>query len=102
MLRVGLIVPAGFSAMSCATLAAFDTANFTAGEHFYDISVLSEHGGPVPNSFGTATATEPLDIKPFDTLLVAACPVPTPATPKLLAFLRQAVTDVRLRISQTR
>jgi transcriptional regulator GlxA family with amidase domain len=95
MLRVGLIVPAGFSAMSCATLAAFDTANFTAGEQFYDISVLSEHGGPVPNSFGTATATEPLDIKPFDTLLVAACPVPTPATPKLLAFLRQAVTDVR-------
>jgi len=95
MLRVGLIVPAGFSAMSCATLAAFDTANFTAGEQFYDISVLSEHGGPVPNSFGTATETEPLDIKPFDTLLVAACPVPTPATPKLLAFLRQAVTDVR-------
>jgi transcriptional regulator GlxA family with amidase domain len=95
MLRVGLIVPAGFSAMSCATLATFDTANFTAGEHFYDISVLSEHGGPVPNSFGTATETEPLDVRRFDTLLVAACPVPTPATPKLLEFLRQSVADVR-------
>ena len=72
MLRVGLILPAGFHVMSYATLATFDTANFIAGEQFYDVSILSEHGGPVPNSFGTATETEPLDIKPFDTLLVGA------------------------------
>ena len=87
MLRVGLILPAGFHVMSYATLATFDTANFIAGEQFYDISVLSEHGGPVPNSFGTATETEPLDIKPFDTLLVGAGMAPTPQTPKLLTHL---------------
>jgi transcriptional regulator GlxA family with amidase domain len=95
MLRVGLILPAGFHVMSYATIATFDTANFIAGEQFYDISILSEHGGPLLNSFGTATETEPLDIRPFDTLLVGAGMVPTPPTPKLLTFLRNAVTDVR-------
>lgn len=63
MLRVGLILPAGFHVMSYAALATFDTANFIAGEEFYAVSILSEHGGPVPNSFGTATETESLDIK---------------------------------------
>jgi transcriptional regulator GlxA family with amidase domain len=95
MLRVGLIVPAGFHVMSYATIATFDTANFIVGEQFYDISILSEHGGPVPNSFGTATETEPLDIRPFDTLMVGAGIAFKPPTPKLLTFLREAVTDVR-------
>ena len=93
MLRVGLILPAGFHVMSYATLATSDTANSIAGEQF--LSILSEHGGPVPNSFGTATETDPLDIKPFDTLLVGAGCAPTPPTPKLLTFLREAVTDAR-------
>jgi hypothetical protein len=39
MLRVGLILPAGFHLMSYATIATFDTANFVAGEQFYDISM---------------------------------------------------------------
>jgi transcriptional regulator GlxA family with amidase domain len=95
MLRVGLILPAGFHVMSYATLATFDTANFIAGEQFYDISVLSEHGGPVPNSFGTATETEPLDVKPFDTLLVGAGMAPARPTPKLITFVREAVTNVK-------
>jgi transcriptional regulator GlxA family with amidase domain len=95
MLRVGLILPAGFHVMSYAAIATFDTANFISGEPFYDISILSEHGGPVPNSFGMLTETEPLDIKPFDTLLVGGGVAFTSPTPKLLAFLREAVTDGR-------
>jgi transcriptional regulator GlxA family with amidase domain len=95
MLRVGLILPAGFHVMSYAALATFDTANFIAGEEFYAVSILSEHGGPVPNSFGTATETESLDIKPFDTLLVGAGLALTPPSPKLVTFLREAVTDAR-------
>jgi hypothetical protein len=38
MLRVGLVLPAGFDVMSYATLATFETANLIAGEKFYDIS----------------------------------------------------------------
>jgi transcriptional regulator GlxA family with amidase domain len=96
MLRVGLILPAGFGVMSYATLATFDNANFVAGEQFYELSIHSEHGGPVLNSFGGAIETEPLDIKHFDTLLVGAGLAPEPPTPKLITFLREAVTMVRL------
>jgi transcriptional regulator GlxA family with amidase domain len=95
VLRVGLILPAGFHVMSYAALAAFETANFIVGEHFYEVSTLSEHGGPVPNSFGAATETEPLDIRPFDTLLVGAGFAVAPSTPKLLAFLRESAADGR-------
>ena len=95
MLSVGLILPAGFHVMSYAALATFDTANFIAGEQVYDVSILSEHGGPVPNSFGAATETEALDVRPFDTLLVGAGLAFTPPTTKLLTFLRKAVTDTR-------
>jgi transcriptional regulator GlxA family with amidase domain len=95
MLRVGLFLPTGFHIMSYATLATFETTNFIAGEHFYDVSVLSEHGGPVPSSFGTMTETEPLNIKSLDTLLVGAGLAPAPPTPKLLTLLREAVTNVR-------
>ena len=95
MLRVGLILPSGFHLMSYAALATFDTANFIAGEKFYDVSLLSESGGLVPNSFGAATETDPLDIKPFDTLLVGAGIALTPASPKLLTFLRKAERNAR-------
>jgi putative intracellular protease/amidase len=95
MHRVGLIVPAGFHVMSYAALATFDTANYIAGEAFYDVNILSENGGAVPNSFGTTTETLPLDVKPFDTLLIGAGLGVTSATPKLSSFLREAVKDAR-------
>ena len=95
MHRVGLIVPAGFHVMSYAALATFDTANYIARETFYEVNILSDNGGPVPNSFGTATDTLPLDIKPFDTLLIGAGLALTPPTPKLSSFLREAVKDAR-------
>jgi transcriptional regulator GlxA family with amidase domain len=95
MHRVGLILPVGSHMMSYAALGTFGTANFIAGQQFYDLSIVSEHGGPVPNSFGMVTETERLSIKSFDTLLVGASPAPMPPTPKLLSFLREAVTDMR-------
>ncbi len=38
MHRIGLVLSAGFHVMSCAALATFETANFIAREHFYDVS----------------------------------------------------------------
>jgi transcriptional regulator GlxA family with amidase domain len=95
MHRVGLIVPAGFHVMSYAALATLDTANYIARETFYEVNILSENGGAVPNSFGTTTETLPLDIKPFDTLLIGAGLALAPPTQKLSDFLREAVKDAR-------
>jgi transcriptional regulator GlxA family with amidase domain len=95
MHRVGLILPAGFHVMSYAALATLDTANFVAGEKIYDVSTLSEDGGPLPNSFGVTTETEPLGVKPFDTLLVGAGLDVAPPSQKLLGFLRETVKDAK-------
>jgi transcriptional regulator GlxA family with amidase domain len=94
-LRVGLILPAGFNVMSYSAAATFDTVNLVAGEALYDISLLSEHGGPVPNSFGGTTNTEPLDTRPFDTLLVGAGVGCTRPSPGLVTLLQEASRNTR-------
>jgi transcriptional regulator GlxA family with amidase domain len=95
MLRVGLILPAGFHVMSYAALGAFETANFISGEQIYEVSIVSEDGRRVPNSFGMATDTELLDAKPFDTLLVGAGLAFEPPTPRLMALFQEAVSHTR-------
>jgi transcriptional regulator GlxA family with amidase domain len=95
MHRIGLVLPAGFHVMSYAALATFDTANYIAGEKLYDVRVVSENGGPLPNSFGAVTETEPLDVKRFDTLLLGAGLACSPPSPKLFGLLREAVKDAR-------
>jgi transcriptional regulator GlxA family with amidase domain len=72
MLRVGLVLPAGFNVLTYSTVATFETVNLVAGEELYSVCLLSELGGPVANSFGCTTNTEPLGIGHFDTLLVGS------------------------------
>jgi len=88
-------VSGGFHVMSYAALATFDTASFVASEPLYDVSLLSDNGGPVRNNFGIVTETIPLDTDPFDTLLLGAAFTVTPPSPKLSKFLREAVKDGR-------
>jgi transcriptional regulator GlxA family with amidase domain len=95
MLRVGLILPSGFQVMSYASLSVFEIANFVSGETFYDVTVLSEDGGRVANSFGMKTETNLIDAGAFDTLLMGAAPGFTPPSPKLLGFLQDAVRSTR-------
>jgi transcriptional regulator GlxA family with amidase domain len=95
MLSVGLLLPAGFNVMSYSTVATFEAVNLVTGEERYDISILSEHGGPVPNSFGGTTNTEPLNTKSFDTLLVASGVCCTRPSSKLVTLLQEASKNAR-------
>ncbi|PZV40104.1 GlxA family transcriptional regulator [Mesorhizobium kowhaii] len=95
MLRVGLVLPAGFNVLTYSTVATFETVNLISGEELYNISLLSELGGPVANSFGCITNTEPLDAGPFDTLLVGSGVCCTQPSPALAAFLQEASRKTR-------
>jgi transcriptional regulator GlxA family with amidase domain len=95
ILRVGLILPTGFSVMSLAPIAAFETANLVCGERFYDLRILSESGEPLTNSLGRTMDTEPLGEGSFDTLMVGASPNVAPPTPRTLAYLRGALSTTR-------
>jgi transcriptional regulator GlxA family with amidase domain len=90
-----LIVPPGFQFMSFATLSVFEVANMVAGEAFYDVHLLSESGGRIPNTFGMQIDTQRLGDAVFDTLLIGAAADVRPSTPGLVAMLQESFKSTR-------
>jgi transcriptional regulator GlxA family with amidase domain len=102
ILRVGLLLPTGFSVLSFAPIAVFETANSVSGERFYDIHLVSETG-KIANSLGRTTDTVLMGEHSYDTLLLGAgaetgAEIVTP-TPRTAAFLRDAAASTRRIVS---
>jgi transcriptional regulator GlxA family with amidase domain len=94
ILRVGLLLPANFSVLSFAPIAAFETANSVSGERFYDIHLVSETG-KIANSLGRTTDTVLMGEHSYDTLLLGAGADIVAPTPRTVAFLRDAAASTR-------
>ncbi len=91
MPRIGIVLSPGFQMMSFSASSAFEVANLVAGEPRYDITVLSEHGGPVKSTLGAAVETERFDDPgDFDTIIVCGLMRPMPSSDGLLDFVRTA------------
>jgi transcriptional regulator GlxA family with amidase domain len=97
MHRVGFIVPREFQLMSLAALTAFEIANLPPAGPYYDIRLLSEHGGPVRSSGGMVLETEPFEDPTFDTLIVGSITAfeMAPSDASLIAFVQEAATSSR-------
>ena len=95
MLSIGFVVQPGFQMMSFAALSAFELANVTAGKPLYDISILSEAGGPVTSSLGNSIDTEPFDDPDFDTLVVCGTLEIVPSSVGVIDFIRRALPVCR-------
>ena len=93
-----MLLPTGFSVLSFAPIAVFETANSVSGERFYDIHLVSETG-KIANSLGTTMDTVLLGEHSYDTLLLGAGAETgaeiVPPTPRTVAFLRDAVVSTR-------
>jgi transcriptional regulator GlxA family with amidase domain len=100
MLRVGIVLFPGFQVMNLAVTTVLEFANFVANQTLYDVSLISEHGGPVATSAGFAVETQPFDDRRFDTVLVVGDNCVVPASPGLISSLRGAAEDSR-RIAAT-
>ncbi|WP_250510959.1 GlxA family transcriptional regulator [Caballeronia sp. GACF4] len=72
MHRIGFIVPQRFQMMSLAALTAFELANLPPTGPYYDIRLLSEHGGLIESSGGMTLSTEAFDDPAFDTVIVGS------------------------------
>jgi len=94
-MRIGLIVPPGFTVLSFAPLSVFEAANGVLGKPFYEIHAVSVTGGRIPNSFGMEMQTVRVADGTFDTLLVGSPPELRPQSPELLSFLRSAPATTR-------
>src|SRR5258708_40188483 len=93
ILRIGLIVPPGFSVLSFAPLSVFEVANAALQEPLYEVSVVSAAGGRVVNSFGKEVETDRLGASHFGTLLHGAALGIVPAPPAPLSLLRKAAAS---------
>lgn len=72
MRRIGLVVVPQFQVMSLLALSVFDIANLRAGRKLYEVSVISEDGGPVEASFGMIASTKPALVSELHTVFVGA------------------------------
>lgn len=95
MLTIGFALPPGFQIMGLAAVSAFELANVVAGESLYGIRLLSEQGGPVPNSFGVPLETRSLQRQRVDTLIVTGLLRPTATAPGFLKQIRRGADTSR-------
>jgi transcriptional regulator GlxA family with amidase domain len=87
---IGLILFPGFQIVDLAAVAVFEVANLMPGGPFYDLTMLSEHGGPMASSVGVPVVTEQFGDPGFDTIMVAGAMEQIASTPAFVDFLRAA------------
>jgi transcriptional regulator GlxA family with amidase domain len=95
MHRIGYVVFPDFQVMGFTAITVFELANLTAGRRVYDVTLLSESGGPVRASAGFTVNTQPFGRKAFDTVMVAGATRIEPLSPKVLAFIRRSLKTSR-------
>jgi len=91
MHKIGFIIYPGFSPMNFAVTSVFEITNWKAGSGVYQVTLLSERGGPVATSLGYEIQTSSFKRRTFDTLIIAGSIAAPAATPGLLSYLRSAV-----------
>jgi transcriptional regulator GlxA family with amidase domain len=90
MPRVAIVLQPGFQMMCFAAISAFEIANFASREALYELTILSESGGPVASSLGPALETSPLDDAEYDTVIVGGLLVPTQTPSAIIRFMVEA------------
>jgi transcriptional regulator GlxA family with amidase domain len=95
MQRIGFALFPGFQMMSLAAASVFEFANPLLPKPMYEVSYLSETGGPVAGSFGLTVHTQKFGRRPLDTLVVGGAAGVAPSMPALLRFVRKAAQSSR-------
>ena len=95
MLTVGFVVTPEFPLMSLAALSVFEFANLRSPKPFYDVQILSEHGGKVATSLGATVDTLPFNDACVDTLIIGGNVRFVPTSPALLAFVGETARTAR-------
>jgi transcriptional regulator GlxA family with amidase domain len=95
MHRIALIVSPGVQVLSLAPIAVFEMANLAAERPFYDLCVLSEHGGPVRSSAGITIETARFKAADFETVIVGAATQIQASSAAVLCLVRSALAASR-------
>jgi len=95
MHKIGFVVSPGFQLMSFAALSAFEFANLSAEEPFYELSILSEAGGAVRSSLGPSLDSVRFDDRDYDTVIINGDLAASEGSPAVIDFVRQSSKTAR-------
>ena len=100
MRRLGIVAIPDFQILDLAAVAVFELANARVSKPAYEITLFSEHGGPVATSAGIQIETCPFPVirgdgAAFDTLLVTGDLAVSPPSPGLVEFVAAAGVAAR-------
>jgi len=95
MKTIAIVLHPGFQVLSLAASSVFETVNMHLGSVQYRVTLVSEHGGPVPSSQGFSVDSTKLGRRTFDTLIVAGDNTGAGASDGLLRALQAASKRVR-------
>lgn len=87
---LGFVVFPGFQVLDLVAITVFELANALPGGPFYDITMLSEHGGAVTSSAGVRVDTSPFDRRDFDTVMVAGSMQLITSSAPFITFIQSA------------
>ena len=90
MHRIGFVVFPDFQLMDMTAITVFEVANLTTGNRIYNVTLLSDVGGPVPTSTGLSVGTEPFSEQTFDTVMVAGGTTVGTLSPKFTVFIKRS------------
>jgi transcriptional regulator GlxA family with amidase domain len=95
MHKIGFVVFPNFYVMGFTAVSAFETANVVLDEPGYEVTLLSEAGGPVPASAGFRVETQPFGDAVFDTVIFCSGIETNIASSGLAAFVRRSLDTSR-------
>jgi len=95
MHRIGLVVFPGFYLMGFAAASAFELVNLVVGEPAYEVTAVSEAGGPVPTSSGIRVETQPFGDAVFDTVMFGSGLETDVTSPALSDFVKRSLKTSR-------
>jgi transcriptional regulator GlxA family with amidase domain len=87
---IGFIVFDGFQLVDMAAVSVFELANTLPGGPYYNVNLLSQHGGLVRSSSGVTLSSLPFGEPKFDTLMVTGAMEAIISSPEFVAFLQAA------------
>ena len=93
--HIAILVFPEFQILDLVATTIFEVANGLPGGPYYDVSLLSEHGGLVRSSSGVPVGTEAFGVRDIDTVMVAGAMAHMKSTDGFVSYLRAASTAAR-------
>ncbi|MDB6141419.1 MAG: AraC family transcriptional regulator [Pseudomonas sp.] len=93
--QIGIILYPGFQVMGLSVGTVFEFATIVTGKIDYEVTLLSEDGGPIKTSSGFKVDSEAFSSRTFDTLVILGDNFVETVSSRVIDYLRDAGPHTR-------